>query len=132
MTATQLPDVYRLGGVLYLNNSNGTVWGMVKNMKYELDHEMNSVVYVIRGGPEPEPIPFHVWSRNDLWAHEYADGGPRHSWRLYRLVGAPPLRKTAESPEGTWVPEQLDTPEHRERRARQGHSANYEVWEESK
>jgi hypothetical protein len=136
MTATQLPDVYRIGGVLYLHGSNGTVFGMAdywrgNQMTYELDTEMNMPVYVIRGGPEPEPIPFHVWGPYDLLAHEYADDGPRHSWRLYRLVGAPPIRLNDDG-EWTWVPIELDTPERRERRSRQGHSANYEVLEEPK
>lgn len=97
------------------------------------DTVMPFAVYSIRGGPEPEAVPDHYWLRWSSLDHEITGRGSPHIWRLYRFEGAPPHRQTPETfPSGTWVPKELDTPQRRARRARQGNSGltNYEVWEE--
>jgi len=94
------------------------------------DTQMPFSVYTIRGGPCPAVVPHHVWTKWNI-PYKYDDKAD-WSWQLFRLEGAGPLRHTeATDPAGTWVPEELDTPERRARRARQGNSGltNYEVYE---
>jgi hypothetical protein len=89
---------------------------IIPHESYQLDQTHLFPIYVVRGGPRPETVADHKWFRHDIDEWKLWDGGPGHSWHLYRLANAPGLRRTDREPWGTWLPAEMDTPVHRARR----------------